>query len=73
MTVLHWWFMTAPTGIWHAVTPLSFAKFIAGLLLYAGYGAATLLAAGVVFLGVAKVLGAARRAFAGGYRKGAAD
>ncbi len=72
MAVFYWWFVTAPTGIWHAVTPLSIGKLIAGLLLYAGYGLATASGGAVVLLGVVKVLRFVRRTFADGYRKATA-
>jgi hypothetical protein len=69
MAVFYWWFVTAPTGIWHAVTPLSAARLIAGLALYAGYGLATVFASGFVLLGAARLLRLTRRSLADGYRK----
>jgi hypothetical protein len=72
MAVFHWWFVTAPTWIWHAVTPLSFARLIAAIVFYGGYGLATLLVCGYALLGIAKAIRFFGRTFAEGWRKGSA-
>lgn len=75
MSVLHWWFVTAPVWIWHAITPLGFGQLVLGAFLYVLYAAGTAIAlilCGYVLLGVAAVLKAFGRSFRDGYRKSSA-
>lgn len=66
MGVLHFWFATAPEGIWHALTPLSIAKAVVMGFAYIAYGVVTLAVVALAVRGLVVV----GRNLAKGFRQG---
>lgn len=69
MPVLHWWFVIAPSALWHRLGEGGVLARVSVLTLMALYAVVTLFVVGYALLGLVAAGKFAGRAFAEGFRK----